>query len=132
MLKEVSSVISEVIKGKPTLQYCVQNYRGDPLLEKDNNYNKNFDVRYITYFQNAQHIHDLNADQATRTFFKESEYMSLRLRPVESSPQQKYIFQRFRRRAQVLRKQQLEIMNDYDEELIEHKNLDLEYQNTWP
>ena len=106
--------------------------RGNTLWHRDNNYNNNFDVKYITYFQNEQHKHDLNAAQARKRFFKESEYMSLRLRPAQASPWHKYIVKRFRRRAGVWRKQQLGIINDYNKELIRDTNLDLEYQNTLP
>ena len=45
--------------------------------------------------------------------------MNLKFRPAQASSQQKHIAKRFRRRARVLRKQQLEIMNDYDDNLMD-------------
>ena len=58
--------------------------------------------------------------------------MSLKLRPAQLSSEQIYIVKRFRRRAGVLRKQQLEMIKDYDEELIDDINLDPEHYNTLP
>ena len=52
--------------------------------------------------------------------------MSLNLR-ILASTQQKYIIKRFRRRAGVQRKQQLEMIKDYDEKLIDDINFDLEH-----
>ena len=109
---------------------ALQNSRKvDALWNKDNNCNGGFDVGCPTYFYNKQYGHDLNITEAKKRFFKESEYINLKLRPAQASSQQKYLVKRFRRRAGMLRKQQLQIMNEYNGELIEDTDINPEYQN---
>ena len=58
----------------------MQKYSGETLWHRDNNYNNNFDVKYIIYIYNKQYRHDLNVTEARRRFSKESEYMNWKLR----------------------------------------------------
>ena len=55
--------------------------------------------------------------------------MILMLRLVQASTQQKYIFKRLRRKADVLRRQQLEMMDDYDRYLIDEHDLEPDHCN---
>ena len=125
MPNKASLVIFKVLKGRPKVQYCEQKYRGDKFWYRDNDNNNYCNIKYITYFQNDQPRHFLITAYFREKFFRDSEYMSLKLRPGQASTHQKNLVKRFRRRAGALRRQQLEMTNDYNKELIDEVNLDL-------
>ena len=129
MLSKATLVILKVMKGRPTVQYCVQKFRGDKFWYRDNDSNNYCSTKYITYFQNEQHKHFFNAASARERFFADSEYISLKLSPAQACYQQKYIVKRFRRKASVLRRPQLEIMERQDRNLIYEHYLMLDYCN---
>ena len=82
----------------------MKKYRGNKFWYRDKDSNNYYSTRYITYFQNEQHKDFFNAAHARERFFRDSEYMSLKLSPAQASDQQRHIVKRFRRKARVLRR----------------------------
>ena len=79
----------------------------------------------MTYHHKEQYKNYINANVARESFIKESQYMSMRLNKGQATYQKRGIFKEYRRCWGALKKHQLEIMNEYDESLIDHMNLGL-------
>ena len=125
MLTKAGSIMKKVIKGRPTVQYYLQRYRGDVIWQKDDIYTNNFDVKHITCFQKEHHRHYMNATAARNRFLKESEYLSMRLNPAYASLQERLVAKNFMRHVGVLKKQQLKLMSNFDKSVINNIDLSL-------
>ena len=80
-------------------------------------------AKYITYFYNEAHRHNLNVNKAASSFFKQKEYIDLGLKTSTASEQDRYIVKSFRRRKGILRHNQLEIKDEFDELAIRRASM---------
>ena len=71
ILTKAMPIIKKVIKGRPTVHYYMQKYRGEDIWQKNNNYTDESKVKYITYLHNELHKHYINANIARESFLKE-------------------------------------------------------------
>ena len=71
-------IIKKVIKGRPTVQYYVQLFRGDDISQK-NSYSNQYKVKYITYLHSEQFKHFRSTQVAMEGFLRESKFLSMNL-----------------------------------------------------
>ena len=117
MLMKTITIMKKVIKGRPTVQYYMQCYRGDKIWQT-NSYNNQYKVKYITYLHSVQYRHFRNAKSAMVSFLYELEFLSMGLNWKQVTTQEKEIVKEHRRCKGL----QLEMINNIDE--IEIINID--------
>ena len=125
MLAKANSVIKRVIKGRPTVQYYIQRYRGDKIWQSSNNYSNDFDVKYIVYLQNEQHKPKLRLEHAVSKLFNDIQYFDRKKTTSDSTRLDTQIINDYKRKKGILRKSQLHMLDNYDIHTIKSLQLQL-------
>ena len=110
-------IVKKVIEGRPTVQYYIQVYRSDNLWDKNKNEN-NCKIAYVNYLQTQLHKNYKNKKEGIEDILRKEEFMGINTAWEQELHHGKEIIRDHRRRRGILRKEQLELMNQYDEEII--------------
>ena len=117
MLCRSFKLIGNQIRNRPSLYSYIMKYKGASP-SKHQSYESERNINYIKCFETFALYQKVNPQHARRAMLKKIEYEKNSVKSHNVNPNMAETIKRLRRRTGMLRKDQMDLLHNYDENLV--------------